>query len=88
MFVCCSLFFNFLFSFCDEQIADDALQALIGDYAREAGVRNLEKLIDKIFRKAAFKLVSGASKTVSVTSKKVGRKKWSVCAELCFLSAV
>ncbi len=60
------------------KITDEALSVLIGDYAREAGVRNLEKLIDKIYRKAAYKLVSGANKVVHVTTKKVrtkGKKK-------------
>ena len=51
------------------KVTDDAIALLISDYAREAGVRNLEKLIDKIHRKTAFKLVSGASKRVHVTSK-------------------
>lgn len=66
------------------KLTDEALSSLIGDYAREAGVRNLEKLIDKIFRKAAFKLVSGVSKTVNVTTKKV---RWLVsCVVLCSLT--
>jgi Lon-like ATP-dependent protease len=51
------------------KVSDDAISVLISDYAREAGVRNLEKLIDKIHRKTAFKLVSGESKKVNVTSK-------------------
>jgi Lon-like ATP-dependent protease len=51
------------------KVADAALHQLISDYAREAGVRNLEKLIDKIHRKAAYKLVSNESKSVNVTAK-------------------
>jgi Lon-like ATP-dependent protease len=44
-----------------------ALLALINDYAREAGVRNLEKQIEKIHRKVAYKLVSKSVETVTVT---------------------
>ena len=32
-------------------LADDALEALIGEYCREAGVRNLKKHVDKVYRK-------------------------------------
>jgi len=38
-------------------ITDDALRALIKGHAREAGVRSLQKLIEKICRKLAFKKV-------------------------------
>lgn len=44
------------------KITESALQALIRDYCREAGVRNLEKMIEKICRKVTFKLVQGAQK--------------------------
>ncbi|KAF9949412.1 ATP-dependent Lon protease pim1 [Mortierella alpina] len=36
---------------------DDAIEALIKNYCRESGVRNLKKQIDKVFRKAAFQIV-------------------------------
>jgi len=36
---------------------DEALQKIIGDYAREAGVRQLRKLLEKINRKVALKVV-------------------------------
>ena len=39
------------------RLEDAALRALVDDYAREAGVRSLKKLIEKVYRKAAFKLV-------------------------------
>lgn len=39
------------------KLEDDALKMLVDDYAREAGVRSLKKLIEKVYRKAAFKLV-------------------------------
>ncbi|BFZ54946.1 ATP-dependent Lon protease pim1 [Savitreella phatthalungensis] len=38
-------------------ITDDAIEKLIKEYCREAGVRNLKKQIDKIFRKASFNIV-------------------------------
>ncbi|KAJ7562500.1 hypothetical protein O6H91_03G071600 [Diphasiastrum complanatum] len=39
------------------QISDGALHTLIETYCREAGVRNLQKHIEKIYRKVALKLV-------------------------------
>lgn len=39
------------------QIQDDALTALIKSYCRESGVRNLQKHVEKIVRKVAYKLV-------------------------------
>ena len=39
-------------------INDDALNRLIKYYCRESGVRNLQKHVEKIFRKVAFKLVN------------------------------
>ncbi len=39
-----------------------ALNRLIHSYCRESGVRNLKKHIEKLFRKAALKLVRGDDK--------------------------
>ncbi|KAJ7977863.1 Lon protease-like, mitochondrial [Quillaja saponaria] len=39
------------------EVTDSALLALIENYCREAGVRNLQKHIEKIYRKIALKLV-------------------------------
>ncbi|KAL2651757.1 hypothetical protein R1flu_019885 [Riccia fluitans] len=39
------------------ELTDGALHALIETYCREAGVRNLQKHIEKIYRKIALKLV-------------------------------
>jgi Lon-like ATP-dependent protease len=41
----------------DVQLKEEAVDALIKWYCRESGVRNLKKHIEKIYRKAALKLV-------------------------------
>lgn len=38
-------------------LTSEAIDSLIKSYCRESGVRNLKKHIDKVFRKAAFKVV-------------------------------
>ncbi|VDK44271.1 unnamed protein product [Anisakis simplex] len=38
------------------QLTSEALNTIIKQYCRESGVRNLQKHIEKIFRKAAFKI--------------------------------
>jgi ATP-dependent Lon protease len=38
---------------------DEALQTIVADYTREAGVRNLEREIGRLLRKAATKLAAG-----------------------------
>ncbi len=40
-------------------ITDEALRAVVADYTREAGVRNLERELGKLLRKVATKLASG-----------------------------
>lgn len=37
------------------QLSDDAVASLIEDYAREPGVRSLQKYLEKIYRKVALK---------------------------------
>ena len=48
------------------EITDSALHALVAGWTREAGVRNLERQIGKITRKAARKVAVGETATVVV----------------------
>ena len=49
------------------KITDAALQEMIRTYTREAGVRNLEREIAKLARKAVTEIVKGTAKTVEIT---------------------
>jgi len=51
------------------QIDKNALKEIINGYAREAGVRSLEKHIKKIMRKATRKHAEGDTKAITVTKK-------------------
>lgn len=51
------------------KISDSALQLLIKEYTREAGVRNLDRTIAKLCRRAAKELVTGEKPTVSITAR-------------------
>jgi len=48
------------------QISDDAMNELIKSYCRESGVRNLQKQIEKIFRKAALRIVKEKVESLAV----------------------
>ena len=50
-------------------LADAALERLIGEYTREAGVRQLEREIQGVLRKAALEVVEGKSTTVKISIK-------------------
>ena len=47
-------------------IDDEAVRAIIRDYTREAGVRNLEREIGNVFRFAAMRIAEGAAQQVPV----------------------
>jgi ATP-dependent Lon protease len=53
------------------RITPEALRLVISSYTREAGVRQLERELGKLARKAARKLASGRVKRVRVTEKLV-----------------
>uniref|UniRef100_A0A4W4FLA4 Lon protease homolog, mitochondrial n=1 Tax=Electrophorus electricus TaxID=8005 RepID=A0A4W4FLA4_ELEEL len=56
----------------DEQkttISSEALNVLIRQYCRESGVRNLQKQVEKVFRKAAFRIVNSEETSVNITAE-------------------
>jgi ATP-dependent Lon protease len=52
-------------------LTDEALQLVIRRYTREAGVRNLEREIAKLCRKALTAIVKGETRQVEITPEKV-----------------
>jgi Lon-like ATP-dependent protease len=48
----------------DVNLERDAIEELIKSYCRESGVRNLKKQIEKVYRKAAFKIVQDLGEEV------------------------
>lgn len=62
------------------KISDDAIYSVIESYTREAGVRNLEKTIAQLCRKAIVALENSGKKTFKVTSDNIedilGPKKY------------
>ncbi len=52
------------------KISDAGLKVLIERYARESGVRNLEKQIARLCRKTAYRVVSGNKKLVQLRNEK------------------
>jgi ATP-dependent Lon protease len=54
------------------EITDDALRGLIRYYTREAGVRNLEREIAKLARKAVRELMTSDKKVIKVTIDNLG----------------
>jgi ATP-dependent Lon protease len=53
------------------QVTEDALRAVIAEYTREAGVRQLEREVGKLARKAARRIASGAESEVVVDVERV-----------------
>ena len=52
-------------------VSDSALRSLIRYYTREAGVRNLEREIANLARKAIKQIVSGMTEKVTITNRNV-----------------
>ncbi|MHB1161806.1 MAG: endopeptidase La [Chloroflexota bacterium] len=52
-------------------VEDDALRTIVRDYTREAGVRNMEREVATVYRKAAREIAEGTATTVQVTPEKV-----------------
>src|SRR5215218_3515511 len=50
-------------------VTEAALRTVVGDYTREAGVRNLEREIGKLLRKAATRIASGEATTPLVVDE-------------------
>ncbi|XP_040273691.1 lon protease homolog, mitochondrial [Bufo bufo] len=50
------------------RITSEALTVLIKQYCRESGVRNLQKQVEKVLRKSAYKIVNGEAQYVEVNS--------------------
>ncbi|HAT31623.1 MAG TPA: endopeptidase La [Janthinobacterium sp.] len=53
------------------EIGDDALRAVIHDYTREAGVRNLEREIGAVFRYAAMRIAEGSAQQLTVDAARL-----------------
>lgn len=53
----------------DVKFGAGVFQEIIAEYTREAGVRELERIIGKACRKAARKIVEGAEKPIKITKK-------------------
>ena len=54
------------------EIEPEALKLVVKGYTREAGVRNLEREIGKLFRHAAVQVAEGTAAKIVVTSKDIG----------------
>ncbi len=55
------------------RVSDDGIRSIINYYTREAGVRNLEREIATVCRKAARTLISSGKKSLSVTQNNIER---------------
>jgi ATP-dependent Lon protease len=48
------------------ELTDDAIRAIVRDYTREAGVRNLEREIGRVFRHVAMRVAEGAAEHIGI----------------------
>ncbi len=55
------------------KLSDSAILEIIDSYTAEAGVRNLEREIASLCRKAAKQIIEDGAKTVSITAKNLGK---------------
>ncbi|GLB06747.1 ATP-dependent Lon protease pim1 [Aspergillus tubingensis] len=53
----------------DVSLTEEAVEELIKSYCRESGVRNLKKQIEKVYRKAAYKIVRDLGEDVLAEEK-------------------
>ena len=60
---------------------DDAINTIIENYSKEAGVRELERIISKILRKLAVKILNKEIKEIEINNKNltefIGKEKYS-----------
>ena len=65
----------------DIKFNDDAINSIIENYSKEAGVRELERLISKILRKLAVKILNKEIKTIEINNENlieyIGKEKYS-----------
>jgi len=52
-------------------ISDDLVRAVVGDYTREAGVRSLERRLDRLIRRAATKVATGTNEPIIVSDSEL-----------------
>ncbi len=56
----------------DEVVIDDEIvRTVVGDHTREAGVRSLERRLDRLIRRAATKVATGAAGPIVVTAEEL-----------------
>ncbi|HWM31548.1 MAG TPA: endopeptidase La, partial [Methyloceanibacter sp.] len=51
------------------EVSDDAIRAIIRDYTREAGVRNLERELGAIFHRVAMNIAEGKAERLTIEEK-------------------
>jgi ATP-dependent Lon protease len=65
----------------DVEVTDDGVYALIRNYTREAGVRNLERMVATVCRKAAKKIVERRNAQQEVVERDKGKAKAAAVAK-------